>query len=45
VGDTALIASRHLLAQRPEAEIWFVRIGHRALHRIGFRSGLEGATV
>ncbi|MEW6211004.1 MAG: hypothetical protein AB1631_21750 [Acidobacteriota bacterium] len=35
VGETALIASKRLLAQRPEAEIWFVRIGHRALHRIG----------
>jgi hypothetical protein len=43
VGDTALAASKHLLSQHPQAEIWFVRIGHRALHRIGLRSEFEGA--
>ena len=35
VDDTALAAASRLRAQRPDAEIWFVRIGHRALHRIG----------
>ena len=43
VGETALDASKRLLAQHPEAEIWLVRIGHWALHRIGLRFGLEGA--
>lgn len=36
--ETAVAASRRLLAQHPEAEVWFVRVGHRALHRIGARS-------
>jgi hypothetical protein len=43
VGDTALAKSKHLLSQHPQAEIWFVRIGHRALHRIGSRSEFGGA--
>ena len=32
----SLTASDRLLAQYPDAQIWFVRIGHRAVHRIGF---------
>lgn len=35
VGDNALVASERLLAKYPEAEIWCVRIGYRALHCIG----------
>lgn len=35
--ETAVAASRRLLAQQPDAEVWLVRIGHRALHRIGAR--------
>lgn len=35
--ETALAASRHLRAQQPSAEVWFVRVGHRALHHIGAR--------
>jgi hypothetical protein len=35
LGDGALAASRRLLARDPEAPIWLVRVGHRALHRIG----------
>lgn len=42
VGDNALAASNRLLARIPDAEIWFVRVGHRALHRIGGHSGLAG---
>jgi hypothetical protein len=34
----SLTASDQLLDQYPEAQIWFVRIGHRAVHRIGFTS-------
>ena len=35
--DTALAASERLLAQHPDAEIWCVRVGYRALHHIGGR--------
>jgi hypothetical protein len=38
IDDNALAASERLLAQRPGAEIWCVRVGHRALHRIGLHS-------
>ncbi len=31
----SLTASDQLLAQYPDAQIWFVRIGHRAVHRVG----------
>ena len=36
VAKDSLTASDQLLAQYPEAQIWFVRIGHRAVHRVGF---------
>ncbi len=32
----SLTASDRLLARYPDAQIWFVRIGHRAVHRVGF---------
>lgn len=35
IADDALTASERLLAQEPEADIWCVRIGHRALYRLG----------
>jgi hypothetical protein len=35
IADNALTASERLLAQRPDAEIWCVRVGSRVLHRIG----------
>jgi succinyl-CoA synthetase beta subunit len=35
VGDNAIDASDKLLARSADAEIWFVRVGYRALHRIG----------
>ena len=37
IADNALAASERLLKQYPKAEIWCVRVGHRALHRIGGR--------
>ena len=43
IADTALAASKQLLAHHPQALIWFVRIGHRALHRIGGHSPAEQA--
>ncbi len=36
--ETALAASRHLQALHPSTEVWFVRVGHRALHHIGAHS-------
>lgn len=35
VANDLLSASDSLQAQHPNAEIWLVRVGHRALHRIG----------
>jgi hypothetical protein len=35
--ENALAAAKRLRVQHPDAEIWFVRVGHRAVHRIGLR--------
>jgi hypothetical protein len=35
VDDTVLAACQRLRAVRPAAEIWAVRIGHPAIHRLG----------
>ena len=35
IDDNALRAGRCLRAQHPDAEVWFVRVGHRVLHHIG----------
>lgn len=37
VAQDTLEASERLLARYPEAQTWFVRIGHRGLHRFGPR--------
>ena len=39
VDKNALVASRRLLDQCPNADIWCVRVGHRALHHIGLEGG------
>jgi hypothetical protein len=41
LGENALAAAKRLRVQHPDAEIWFVRVGHRALHRIGLRPAQE----
>ena len=41
VAEDALTASDRLLAKCPEAQTWFVRIGHRTLHRFGPRNLTE----
>ena len=41
VADDVLAASDRLLARYPDAQIWFVRIGHRAVHRFGPRATTE----
>jgi hypothetical protein len=38
VAKNSLTASDQLLERYPDAQIWFVRIGHRAVHRVGFSS-------
>ena len=35
VADQTLQAAERLLARCPDAQIWFVRIGHRGVHRFG----------
>jgi hypothetical protein len=35
VDEEPLPAADKLLARRPNAQIWFVRIGYRGLHRFG----------
>jgi hypothetical protein len=35
VADNVLIACEGLIAKKPDAQLWTLRIGHRAVHRIG----------
>ena len=37
IDGNALAASERLLAQHPEADVWCVRVGHRALRHFGGR--------
>ncbi|MGH8569035.1 MAG: hypothetical protein ACREXU_13740 [Gammaproteobacteria bacterium] len=43
VADDVLTASDRLLARCPSSQTWFVRIGHRAVHRFGPRTVPETA--
>jgi hypothetical protein len=38
VADDLLTASKHLLARVPDAQTWFVRVGHLAVDHFGARS-------
>jgi hypothetical protein len=38
VADDSLTAAKQLLIRFPGAQIFGIRIGHRAVHRFGFRS-------
>ena len=38
VADESLIAAKQLLKRYPDAQTFGIRIGHRAVHRFGFRS-------
>ena len=42
LADDTLTASERLLARRPEAQIWCVRVGHRGVHRFGLRPASVG---
>jgi hypothetical protein len=35
IAEDTMAAADWLLARRPDAKIWFIRIGYPALHRIG----------
>lgn len=41
VADDVLTAADRLLAHYPNAQTWFVRVGHRAVHRFGVHAPLE----
>ena len=41
IGENVLIASKSLQARKPDAQIWVVRIGSPAVHRIGPRAKTE----
>lgn len=43
VADDSLTASQRLLARQPDAQVWCVRIGHRAVRRFGPRVRAEPA--
>jgi hypothetical protein len=38
VGNDSLTAAKQLLKRYPEAQIFGIRIGYRAVHRFGFRA-------
>lgn len=37
LAEGTLVASQRLMARRPDAQIWCVRIGYPAVHRFGSR--------
>jgi hypothetical protein len=41
VGENTLSAAKKLLARFPQAQMWFERIGHVAVHKVGF----AGSTI
>jgi hypothetical protein len=43
VAEDTVTASERLLARHPDAQIWCVRIGHRAVHHFGARVTAEKA--
>jgi hypothetical protein len=43
VSNDTLIASDRLLERNPDAQTWFIRIGHRGVHRFGWH-GLTAKT-
>lgn len=45
VAEDTLTAADRLLARCPNAQIWFVRIGHHAVHRFGPLQAVEGGIV
>ena len=38
LAEDTLTASQRLFQRVPDAQVWYVRVGHRAVHRIGGNS-------
>jgi hypothetical protein len=43
VADDTLLASDRLMEKCPDAQTWFIRIGHRGVHRFGWHGLSEKA--
>ena len=41
MAEDTIAASTRLLNQHPDAQIWFVRVGHEGVHRFGPRRVVE----
>jgi hypothetical protein len=41
VDEDTLVASDRLLLRHPDAQTWFMRIGHRAVHTLGWHGSTE----
>ena len=41
MAEDTLTASQRLFQRLPDAQIWYIRVGYRAVHRIGGRSLTE----
>lgn len=41
VAEDTLTAADRILARCPDAQLWFVRIGHRGVHRFGLHKPTE----
>lgn len=41
VAEDSLSAAEKLQVRCPEAQAWFVRIGHRAVHKVGYAGSNE----
>lgn len=41
IDDDTLVASDRLLERYPEAQTWFLRIGHRGVHQLGWHRKAE----
>jgi hypothetical protein len=41
VDDDTLVASDRLIVRHPDTQTWFIRIGHRGVHRLGWHSPSE----
>lgn len=43
VADDTLVASDRLLERCPDAQTWFIHIGHRGVHRFGWHGFVANA--
>jgi hypothetical protein len=41
VDEDTSVASDRLLERHPDAQTWFIRVGHRGVHRLGWHSPSE----